>query len=86
MISGLGLGASLSGSLSALLPTAEAHQRAGLLATFYVLSYLALGLPALVAGASVPLIGLDAVAYVYGAVVIVLLVLDDIDTHLAQHR
>jgi hypothetical protein len=45
--------------LSALLPTAEAHQRAGLLATFYVLSYLALGLPALVAGASVPLIGLD---------------------------
>jgi hypothetical protein len=59
VISGLGLGASLSGSLSALLPTAEAHQRAGLLATFYVLSYLALGLPALVAGASVPLIGLD---------------------------
>jgi hypothetical protein len=37
-----------------------------------VLSYLALGLPALVAGASVPLIGLDTVAYVYGAVVIVL--------------
>src|ERR1700688_2013103 len=72
LISGLGLGASLSGSLSALLPTAEAHQRAGLLATFYVLSYLALGLPALVAGASVPLIGLDSVAYVYGAVVIVL--------------
>src|SRR6267378_943714 len=43
VIAGLGLGASLSGSLSALLPTAEAHQRAGLLATFYVLSYLALG-------------------------------------------
>jgi MFS family permease len=64
LISGLGLGASLSGSLSALLPTAEAHQRAGLLATFYVLSYLALGLPALVAGASVPLIGLDIVACV----------------------
>ena len=59
-------------ALRALLPTAEAHQRAGLLATFYVLSYHALGLPALVAGASVPLIGLDTVAYVYGAVVIVL--------------
>jgi hypothetical protein len=75
VIAGLGLGASLSGSLSALLPTAEAHQRAGLLATFYVLSYLALGLPALVAGASVPLIGLDTVAYVYGAVVIVLAII-----------
>jgi hypothetical protein len=46
-----------------------------LLATFYVLSYLALGLPALVAGASVPLIGLDTVAYVYGAVVIVLAII-----------
>src|SRR5712672_1391860 len=75
VIAGLGLGASLSGSLSALLPTAEAHQRAGLLATFYVQSYLALGLPALVAGASVPLIGLDTVAYVYGAVVIVLAII-----------
>src|SRR6267154_1146049 len=75
VIAGLGLGASLSGSLSALLPTAEAHQRAGLLATFYVLSYLALGLPAMVAGASVPLIGLDTVAYVYGAVVIVLAII-----------
>src|SRR5229473_1568556 len=75
VIAGLGLGASLSGSLSALLPTAEAHQRAGLLPTFHVLSYLALGLPALVAGASVPLIGLDTVAYVYGAVVIVLAII-----------
>jgi MFS family permease len=75
VISGLGTGASLSGSLSALLPTAEAHQRAGLLATFYVLSYLAFSLPALVAGASVPLIGLDTVAYVYGAVVIVLAII-----------
>ena len=75
VIAGLGFGASFSGALRALLPTAEAHQRAGLLATFYVLSYLALGLPALVAGASVPLIGLDIVAYVYGAVVIVLAII-----------
>jgi predicted MFS family arabinose efflux permease len=75
VIAGLGFGASFSGSLRALLPTAEAHQRAGLLATFYVLSYLAFSLPALVAGASVPLIGLDTVAYVYGAVVIVLAII-----------
>lgn len=75
VIAGLGFGASFSGALRALLPTAEAHQRAGLLATFYVLSYLAFSLPALAAGASVPLIGLDIVAYIYGAVVIVLAII-----------
>lgn len=75
VIAGVGFGASFSGSLRALLPTAEAHQRAGLLATFYVLSYLAFSLPALAAGVSVPLIGLAGVAYVYGAVVILLAVI-----------
>jgi MFS family permease len=72
VIAGFGFGASFAGSLSALLPTAEAHQRAGLLATFYVLSYLAFSLPALAAGVAVPYAGLDIVAYVYGAVVVVL--------------
>jgi MFS family permease len=75
VIAGFGFGASFSGSLRAVLPTAKAHQRAGLLAAFYVLSYLAFSLPALVAGASVPLIGLQTVAYVYGAVVIVLAII-----------
>jgi predicted MFS family arabinose efflux permease len=74
-IAGIGFGASFAGVLSTLLPTAEAHQRAGLLATFYVISYLAFSLPALAAGVSVPLVGLAVVAYVYGAVVIVLAVI-----------
>jgi hypothetical protein len=72
VIAGFGFGASFAGSLSTLLPTAEAHQRAGLLAAFYVLSYLAFSLPALAAGVAVPYAGLDVVAYVYGAVVILL--------------
>jgi MFS family permease len=71
-IAGIGFGSSFAGVLSTLLPTAEAHQRAGLLATFYVISYLAFSLPALAAGVSVPFVGLAVVAYVYGAVVIVL--------------
>jgi MFS family permease len=72
VIAGFGFGASFAGSLSTLLPTAEAHQRAGLLAAFYVLSYLAFSLPALAAGVAVPYAGLAVVAYVYGAVVILL--------------
>jgi hypothetical protein len=72
VIAGFGFGACFAGSLGTLLPTAEAHQRAGLLATFYVLSYLAFSLPALAAGVAIPYAGLDVVAYVYGAVVVVL--------------
>jgi MFS family permease len=75
VIAGFGFGASFAGSLSALLPTAEAHQRAGLLAAFYVLSYLAFSLPALAAGVAVPYAGLAVVAYIYGAVVIVLAIM-----------
>jgi hypothetical protein len=75
VIAGFGFGASFAGSLSTLLPTAEAHQRAGLLAAFYVLSYLAFSLPALAAGVAVPYAGLAVVAYVYGAVVIVLAIM-----------
>jgi MFS family permease len=72
MIAGAGFGSGFSGSLRALLPTAEPHQRAGLLSTFYVVSYLAFSLPAVAAGLAVPLLGLAMVAYVYGAVVILL--------------
>ncbi|KZD23647.1 MFS transporter [Tardiphaga sp. 1201_B9_N1_1] len=75
VIAGFGFGASFAGSLSTLLPTAEAHQRAGLLAAFYVLSYLAFSLPALAAGVAVPYAGLAVVAYVYGAVVILLAIM-----------
>ena len=74
MIAGAGFGATFSGIMRALLPTAEAHQRAGLLSTFYLQSYLAFALPAVAAGISVPFIGLSTVAYIYGAVIILLAV------------
>jgi len=61
--------------LRALLPTAEPHQRAGLLSAFYVQSYLAFSLPAVAAGLSVPLIGLATAAYLYGAGIILLAVM-----------
>jgi hypothetical protein len=72
MMAGAGFGATFSGTLRALLPTAEPHQRAGLLSAFYVKAYLAFALPAVAAGLSVPLIGLATVAYAYGAVIILL--------------
>jgi hypothetical protein len=72
MIAGAGFGSTFSATLRALLPTAELHQRAGLLSAFYLQSYLAFAVPAVVAGLSVPLIGLATTAYIYGAVIILL--------------
>jgi hypothetical protein len=74
VIAGVGFGSTFSGALRALLPTAEPHQRAGLLSAFYLQSYLAFSLPAVAAGLSVPLIGLATVAYLYGTVIILLAV------------
>jgi Na+/melibiose symporter-like transporter len=75
VIAGVGFGSTFSGTLRTLLPTAEPHQRAGLLSAFYVQSYLAFSLPAVAAGLSVPLIGLSTAAYLYGAVIILLAVI-----------
>ena len=72
VIAGVGFGSTFSGTLRALLPTAEPHQRAGLLSAFYLQSYLAFAVPAVVAGLSVPQIGLATTAYIYGAVIILL--------------
>ena len=75
VIAGAGFGTTFSGTLRALLPTAEPNQRAGLLSAFYLQSYLAFSLPAVAAGLSVPLIGLSTAAYLYGAVIILLAVI-----------
>jgi MFS family permease len=75
VIAGAGFGSTFSGVLRALLPTAAPDRRAGLLAAFYVQSYLAFSLPAVAAGLAVPVIGLSVAAYLYGGVIIVLAVI-----------
>lgn len=72
VIAGAGFGSTFSATLRALLPTAGPHQRAGLLSAFYLQSYLAFSVPAVMAGLSVPRIGLSTTAYIYGAVIILL--------------
>jgi hypothetical protein len=49
-ISGVGFGGSFQGALRIVLPLAAPHQRAGVLSTLWVVSYLALGLPAVIGG------------------------------------
>ncbi len=61
-IAGLGFGAAFNGSLRSLASLAEARERAGLMAGFYVLSYVAFSVPAIGAGLSTGLFGLHATA------------------------
>ncbi|MFJ3483371.1 MFS transporter [Pseudomonas sp. NPDC090202] len=75
VVAGVGFGASFLGALRLLLPLAHAHERAGLMSAFLVLSYLAFCLPALLAGYSVKTAGLLLTTNVYGSVVVLLALL-----------
>lgn len=71
-IAGFGFGVAFLGALRSVMPLAHAHERGGLMATFYVLSYLAFALPALAAGSLSQHLGLLVANEVYGGVLIVL--------------
>jgi hypothetical protein len=55
-----------------LVPLAEAHERAGLMSKFFVLSYLVFSLPAIAAGLLAGVIGLQAASMGYGLLLVAL--------------
>ena len=72
-IAGAGFGSAYQGSVRAVVPLAAAHERAGVLSILYVIAYLAMGLPAVLAGIGcVYGGGVLATANAYGIAVIVL--------------
>jgi MFS family permease len=68
VLAGVGFGNAYSGNLRTLLPLAGEQERAGLLAAYFVESYLSFAIPA-------PVFGLVTTTYVYGAVLIVLIMI-----------
>ncbi len=72
IIAGIGFGATFAGTLRTVLPLAAPDERAGLLAAFFVQSYLAFSLPAILVGLAAPTLGLPLATYIYGGAVIVL--------------
>ena len=50
VIAGIGFGGGFQGSIKTVLPLAAASERAGVLSLLYVVSYLALGVPAVIGG------------------------------------
>ncbi|WP_248750501.1 MFS transporter [Pseudomonas sp. MWU15-20650] len=72
VIAGLGFGGGFMGSVRSIVGLALPHERAGLMSAFYVLSYLAFCVPALLAGYLCHVFGLIATSDGYGVVLIVL--------------
>lgn len=77
LISGIGFGLGFLSAMHNLIAVIEAHERAGLLAAFYVLSYLALSIPAVLAGTMAREVGVVTTMYWYcgGLMLLILLAL-----------
>jgi hypothetical protein len=75
-LAGVGFGAGFQGGIRLVAPLAAPGDRAGVLSVLYIVSYLGLGVPAVLAGVAVVHgVGLLATTYWYGAAVILLAVL-----------
>jgi len=85
LIAGLSFGAGFLGAVRSIMPLAAPGERAGLMAAFYVESYLANSLPAILAGFMARRLDLLTVANLYGGA-IVLLVLVGWALTLRRHR
>lgn len=71
-VMGSGFGTAFMGVLKTLMPSVVASERAAVMAVIYAVSYLAFGVPTIVAGLLVPLITLRGAMSSVGAVIVVL--------------
>lgn len=72
-VAGIGFGAGFQGAIRTIMPLAAPHERAGVLSVIFVVSYLAMGLPAVAAGVLVVQQGnVFATAREFGTVVMIL--------------
>jgi hypothetical protein len=73
VVAGVGFGGGFQGALRTVVPLTAPHERAGVLSILYIVSYLALGVPAVLAGLLVVYGGGVLMAgWEYGASVMVL--------------
>ena len=72
LIGGVGLGAGFQGGLRSLRELLPPRERGGTLSSVYLVSYLAFGVPTLVAGLMIPGSGLQNVVFGYSALVVLL--------------
>jgi MFS family permease len=71
-VAGLGFGSAFVGAYRSTVAPAASDERAGLITTIYIVSYLATGIPAVIAGIATSHFGLHKTALVYSAAVALL--------------
>ena len=82
-VGGIGIGAGFAAAMALVIPHARAHQRGEVFASVYIVSYLSLGLPALIAGLLVTPFGLLPVTIGY-AIFAVAAAAAGLGTHLVR--
>ena len=75
VITGAGWGVAFMGAIRSISAAAPAQLRAGVIAAFYVVAYLALSVPAVIAGVAVPGLGIEPTFRIFGVAVIALALL-----------
>lgn len=85
-VAGLGFGAGFQGAARTLLPAAAPHERAGLMAAFYVVSYVAMSIPATAAGIVAGRLPLAELTTYYGIVLVLLALSALAGTFLVRER
>ena len=86
VIAGFGFGPGFFGAARTILPLAEPGERAGLLSAFFVQSYLAFSLPAILVSLFIPRLGLALATDVYGAAIIALALISLVATLISVRR
>jgi MFS family permease len=71
-VAGVGFGASFTASLRLIFPLAAAHQRAGVVGSIYLVSYLTFGVPVIIAGQLASPFGLVPTVFWYSSITVLL--------------
>jgi hypothetical protein len=74
-IAGAGFGASFAAALRLVVPLAMEHERGGLAAAIYVVSYAAFGVPVVLAGQAAGPFGMAPTVFWFGVAAVVLALL-----------
>jgi MFS family permease len=72
VVAGSGFGTSFLGIMRSITPIVGPDERGELFASVFVVSYLAFGIPAVLAGLAAPRLGLATTTYAYGGLVVAL--------------
>jgi MFS family permease len=75
VVVGGGWGVAFMGALRSVSAAAPDQHRAGVMSAFYVVAYLALSLPSMIAGLAVPGLGIEPTYRIFGAAVVALAVI-----------